>query len=236
MSLVTFKDLCIDVNDSRRASEFWARTLGLELTGFDDSPDEFKLVGPTPQHTVWTNVVPEPKTVKNRVHLDVFAPALEPFSDLPQLSEPGQFRWNVFADPEDTGSPGWDAAGFCVFVVDEAPDYRLKAVEVDSADPAAMAQWWQNVWGGTLEADENEEWHSISEIEGVPFEGFDFAPVPEPKTVKNRIHWDVTLNEGVSVDDLEAAGATVLRRPDTEIRWTVMADPEGNEFCVFAAD
>src|SRR5688500_2971691 len=112
MSLVTFKDLCIDVNDSRHASEFWARTLGLELTGFDDSPDEFKLVGPTPQHTVWTNVVPEPHTVKNRVHLDVFAPAVEPFTDLRQLSEPGQFRWTVFADPEDDETPGWDAAGF----------------------------------------------------------------------------------------------------------------------------
>ena len=70
----------------------------------------------------------------------------------------------------------------------------------------------------------------------MPFEGFDFAPVPEPKTVKNRVHWDVTLNEGVEVADLEAAGATVLRRPDDEIRWTVMADPEGNEFCVFASD
>jgi predicted enzyme related to lactoylglutathione lyase len=36
------------------------------------------------------------------------------------------------------------------------------------------------------------------------------------------------------VGDLEAAGATVLREQDGEIRWTVMADPEGNEFCVFS--
>ena len=35
-------------------------------------------------------------------------------------------------------------------------------------------------------------------------------------------------------DDLVAAGAVVLRAQDDEIRWTVMADPEGNEFCVFA--
>jgi hypothetical protein len=224
MSFVTFKDLCIDVNDSRPASEFWARTLGLELTEFDDDPDEFKLVGPTTQHTVWPNSVPEPHEVKNRVHLDVFAASLEPFDGLRVIHEPGKFRWTTFADPEDNE--------FCVFVVDDVPDYKLKAVAVDSADPQAMATWWHGVLGGTLES--AEDWHSLADIPGVPFEGFDFGPVPEAKTVKNRVHWDVTLNDGVGVEDLEAAGATVLRRPDDEIRWTVMADPEGNEFCVFA--
>ncbi len=57
--------------------------------------------------------------------------------------------------------------------------------------------------------------------------------VPEPKTVKNRIHWDVTV---AAVDDLVKAGATVLRPQDDEIRWTVLADPEGNEFCAFVKD
>ena len=225
MSLVTFKDLCIDVNDARPASEFWARTLGLELVGFDDDPDEFKLVGPTKQHTVWPNVVPEPHEVKNRVHLDVFAASLEQFAVLRRLTRLGQFRWTTFLDPEGNE--------FCVFVVDDLPDYKVKAVEVDSADPAAMAAWWQGALGGTVGSDD-EGTHSVSGIPGVPFEGFDFARVPEPKTVKNRVHWDVLLNEGVEVGDLEAAGATVLRLPDDEIRWTVMADPEGNEFCVFA--
>ena len=226
MSLVTFKDLCIDVNDSRPASEFWARTLGLELTGFDDDPDEFKLAGPTSQHTVWPNVVPERHEVKNRVHLDVVAASLEPFEGLRRLSEPGQYHWTTLADPEDNE--------FCVFVVDDPPDYQLKAVVVDCADPGATALWWQSVWGGTLGTKEEFDWHWITDIDGVPFEGFDFVPVPEPKTVKNRVHWDVTLGEGVGVGDLEAAGATVLRLPDDEIRWTIMADPEGNEFCVFA--
>ena len=228
MSLVTFKDLCIDVNHSRPGAEFWARTLGLEVVGFDDSPDEFKLVGPTQQHTVWPNVVPEPHEVKNRVHVDVAATSLEPFSDLRRLSEPGQFRWTVFADPEDNE--------FCVFVVDDVPDYKLKAVVVDCADPRTAAAWWNDVLGGKLGSHEEHDWHWITDIDGVPFEGFDFVPVPEPKTVKNRVHWDVTLGDGVEVVDLEAAGATVLRLPDDEIRWTVMADPEGNEFCVFARE
>jgi hypothetical protein len=53
--------------------------------------------------------------------------------------------------------------------------------------------------------------------------------VPEPKTVKNRIHWDVVG----PVAGLVSAGATVRRAPDDEISWTVLADPDGNEFCAF---
>jgi hypothetical protein len=51
--------------------------------------------------------------------------------------------------------------------------------------------------------------------------------VPEPKTGKNRLHLDVHTG---SVAELEALGATVL---DDTLPWTVMADPEGNEFCLF---
>jgi hypothetical protein len=58
----------------------------------------------------------------------------------------------------------------------------------------------------------------------------DFVPVPEPKTVKNRIHWDVTVPGAAP---LVEAGAIVLREPDAEISWHVLADPEGNEFCAF---
>jgi len=54
--------------------------------------------------------------------------------------------------------------------------------------------------------------------------------VQEPKKGKNRIHWDVTAQDVVP---LVEAGATVLREPDEEIDWHVLADPEGNEFCVF---
>jgi hypothetical protein len=54
--------------------------------------------------------------------------------------------------------------------------------------------------------------------------------VAEPKTVKNRIHWDVMVTDLQPVID---AGATVLRPRDEEIGWHVLADPEGNEFCAF---
>ena len=54
----------------------------------------------------------------------------------------------------------------------------------------------------------------------------DFAPVPEPRTEPNRVHWDVQGH----APDLLARGATHLW---DQPHWTVLADPEGNEFCVF---
>jgi hypothetical protein len=57
-----------------------------------------------------------------------------------------------------------------------------------------------------------------------------FAHVPEPKTAKNRVHWDVTVADLAPLVD---AGATVLREPDDDIDWHMLADPEGNEFCAF---
>jgi len=223
MTLVTFKDLCIDVNDLEAGAAFWASALGLDIFRYEDGG--IRLDGPTPQHRVWPCVVPEPHTVKNRVHLDVVAASLEPFRDLTQLTGDGEFRWTTFADPEGNE--------FCAFVIDNPPAYRLKAVAVDAVDHDSITRWWAEIWGGTLVHDE-EGYSYIEDIPGAPFESFDFVPVPEPKTVKNRVHWDVILNQGVTIEDLVAAGATVLRPPDDEIQWTVMADPEGNEFCAFA--
>ena len=64
----------------------------------------------------------------------------------------------------------------------------------------------------------------------MPFEMV-FGGVPEPKTVKNRIHWDVDAED---VQLLLDHGATVLREPRRRrSAGHVLADPEGNEFCAF---
>ena len=55
--------------------------------------------------------------------------------------------------------------------------------------------------------------------------------MPERKSAKNRIHWDVVAPD---VYALVAAGARILREPDDDIVWHVLADPEGNEFCAFS--
>lgn len=64
-----FKDLCIDAADVAATAVFWSEVLGL---GLDRQGQNTRLTGPTPQHTLWVNDVPEARTVKQRVHLDVF--------------------------------------------------------------------------------------------------------------------------------------------------------------------
>ena len=80
MAIATYKDLCIDAVDARLLGSFWGGVLGLAVEHLDDG--DAKLTGPTPQHTVWVNTVPEPKTVKHRVHLDVWLDAVSDAKDL----------------------------------------------------------------------------------------------------------------------------------------------------------
>ena len=96
---------------------------------------------------------------------------------------------------------------------------------MDAADPARIAAWWGEVFDVPVR-NEGQPWSWLTGVPGMSFEAMVFQPVPEPKTVKNRIHWDVYGD----VEDLLARGATLLWELP---RWTTLADPEGNEFCVF---
>lgn len=217
----SFKALCIDAVDPVRLGRFWAATLDLELEQRDDGT--VLLTGATERDTVWLNRVPESVTAKQRVHLDVHAAAVEDVLDLGATPVDLQrFRWKVLRDPE--------GGELCVFEREEVPARRLYEVVVDGADPARLAQWWAELIGGRWSADEVHGWAGVEEIPGAPFDYLVFVSVPEPKTVKNRIHWDV---DAVDVELLVDRGARVLRAPDDEISWTVLADPEGNEFCAF---
>jgi hypothetical protein len=217
MALARFKDLVIDAVDPARTAAFWAAATGLERTALDDG--DAKLVGPAPEHTIWINRVPEARTVKNRVHLDLYARSVADLEALGARRLAEQPEWTVMRDVE--------GGEFCVFPRDALPHDRIHGLVVDSADPGAQAAWWAEVYGAT--AVEHESWWTVEHAAGPPSRTFDFVPVPEPKTVKNRVHWDVFGD----VDRLVAAGARVLRERGGDISWTVMADPEGNEFCVF---
>jgi catechol 2,3-dioxygenase-like lactoylglutathione lyase family enzyme len=223
MPVARFKDLCIDANDAAALGRFWAGVLGLAYVADDDGGCHLR--GPTPQHTLWVNDVPEPKSVKHRVHLDVHTADLGELEALgARLLEPaGAGRsWSVLADPE--------GGEFCAFLRAEAPPQRLYEVGVDAADPPAIAGWWADAFGARLGAPEDQGFWWVDEIDGAPFESLVFASVPEPKTAKNRLHWDVSCPD---VSALLDAGATLLRPPDQDIDWHVLADPEGNEFCAF---
>jgi glyoxalase superfamily protein len=221
MPIGSWKDLCVDVMDPAVMGPFWAETLGLEPKQLDDG--DVVLNGPSPEHRVWLNTVPEPVTVKQRVHLDVHAAGSDEVLARGATPEDMEsFRWDVLRDPE--------GGELCVFTREEVPDYKLYEIVVDSADPAAIAAWWHGVLGGELGGNEEKGWAWLDQVPGMPFENIVFVRVPEAKTVKNRVHWDVDTSD---VQLLLDHGATVLRRRDDEIGWQVLADPEGNEFCAF---
>ena len=211
-----FKDLCIDVNDLAVASVFYTALLGLRV----DPQRATRLVGDRPERDVWLNEVPEPKTAKNRVHLDVHVAGLDEVRALGASDVAAQAHWTVMADPE--------GQEFCAFVRERPEAYRLFELGVDAADPGAIAQWWADRFGGAVEYDAPDDWWTVGGAPGLPWDVV-FNVVPEPKTGKNRVHWDVWGD----APTLVAAGATWLRPRDDQVAWDVLADPEGNEFCVF---
>ncbi len=220
MSLATFKDFCIDATDASRLGDFWAEALRLELQ-HQDNGDAY-LTGPTKEHTVWINQVPEPRSVKHRLHIDVHGSSVDELEAMgAEIVDAESFPWIVMRDPE--------GGEFCLFIRDSPPDYRLHELVLDCTDHGTMSRWWEQLVGGDR-VDDDRGFAYLENIPNVPFDGISFVPVPEPKSAKNRIHVDVTTGD---LDAVVAAGAAILRRQDDEIGWTVLADPEGNEFCAF---
>ncbi len=211
--------------DVGSTATFWAAAVGAEAVRTDPRfPEDRDVVGEHEYQGIAICPVPEPKTVKHRVHLDVYAESVD---DLVALgagvllaSEESGFKWTVMQDPE--------GGEFCAFLKDPMPAYRLHGIGVDSADPEAQARWWGEAFGVEPRTWEGQGFWTLEGATPDPVLSMDFAPVPEPKTVKNRIHWDVYG----TTEEFEARGATRLW--DTkDWGWVVLADPEGNEFCVF---
>jgi Glyoxalase-like domain len=106
------------------------------------------------------------------------------------------------------------------------------SVVVDCRDPAGPADFWCRALGYRVVSSDDDE-VDIAPDEG-RFPGLVFLRVDDAKTVKNRLHLDLNPDDqAAEVARLIALGATrvdVGQRPDAS--WTVLADPEGNEFCV----
>jgi hypothetical protein len=118
---------------------------------------------------------------------------------------------------------------------------RLRDICFDCADPRRVAGFWAEVLGYNLQPPEAGDADEESvPIEPPPGEGgglrFWFNRVPEPKVAKNRVHIDINMPDDAEMQRLQALGARPLqeiRGDDGVLWWTIMADPEGNEFCAF---
>jgi len=122
---------------------------------------------------------------------------------------------------------------------------RIAHTTIDCTQPYALSRWWEQVLGYAEDPEDpnlpDHEQCLIQPTGGGP--GVLFIEVPEAKSVKNRVHFDLRPTDRTRDEEVErvlALGATFVadRRgihgPGTG--WIVLADPEGNEFCILRSD
>jgi predicted enzyme related to lactoylglutathione lyase len=221
----------VDANDHRALAGFWAEILGWPVAIDDDHEVE---IGPGAPDDVPLIFVPvsDPKTHKSRVHIDL-ATGSEDVCDalIDRTLATGGRRldlgredvpWGVFADPEGNE--------FCITgpgYYDE-PTGIVGAIIVTSTDHAVQSAFWSEATGWLRVP------RGLHRGRGpfIKFGGGD----PDTKRGKNRLHIDVRPEPGgdtrEEAERLIALGATRVDIGQRDVPWIVLADPEGNEFCV----
>ncbi len=116
---------------------------------------------------------------------------------------------------------------------------RWQAICIDSTDPVPLGHWWAELLGWRItEEDDDEvvlEPPAGSSEDGVSPDLL-VVRVPEPKTVKDRLHIDLRPDDqAAEVARAEGMGATRVDIGQGDETWVVLADPEGNEFCILRA-
>jgi predicted enzyme related to lactoylglutathione lyase len=229
--------LTFDTADPVVVATFWAGALAYDLA--DADPEGSFVTDPsTRSRGLFFQPVPEPKIVKNRVHLDL-RPATSMAEEVERMRglgatelryvDEGHGSWTVMQDPEGNE--------FCILRASSEGGKRatpgIDSVVVDSDDHLRVADFWVAALGyRELEAGADGV-EIVGDRDGDPM--LSFVRVPEAKTVKNRIHLDVrpTGSMAEEVDRVTGLGATVRGFIEEDGSfWTQMRDPEGNEFCV----
>jgi catechol 2,3-dioxygenase-like lactoylglutathione lyase family enzyme len=139
----------------------------------------------------------------------------------------GGYAWPLISKSLDAGRlPGND----------QRMAIRIQCLCVDTGDPARVAAFWEAAlgWRRTFE---EEDQVCLEPPAGSPEDGIVpdllFLKVPEDKAGKNRLHLDLRpADQAAEVTRLKALGARELNVGQGEVSWVVMADPDGNEFCV----
>jgi hypothetical protein len=109
---------------------------------------------------------------------------------------------------------------------------KVEMVTFDCRDPQALAEWWARQTGGAAEGGFEGTFVLVS-LPGTPLK-LGFQRVPDPTPGKNRLHLDVSGDSReLEVERLLAEGAVEVARHEMQgFSWVVLADPEGNQFCV----
>jgi predicted enzyme related to lactoylglutathione lyase len=113
---------------------------------------------------------------------------------------------------------------------------RVANVALDCDDVLKVAEFWSTVLGRPVDVGASREFATIGGFDAGRAEAaWYFNRVPEPKRAKNRLHIDLVDPDPGVVDKLVRAGATVVGSHEVSPgghHWTVLQDPEGNEFCI----
>ena len=229
--------LTIDANDPRLLARFWAGVLGWDEAA--DSVRDIRLV-PTDDTGFGLRFLPtqDRKTGKNRMHFDLTSVSLEDQQqtvaralglgarhiDVGQLPDEEHV---VLADPEGNEfcviEPGNTFLADCGFV---------GALACDGSQE--VGYFWRDALGWPLVWDQDQE-TAIRSPQGGPKITWGGPPLM-PKTGKNRLHLDlaplVSGDQRAEVERLVSLGAARIDIGQGEVSWVVMADPDGNEFCV----
>jgi catechol 2,3-dioxygenase-like lactoylglutathione lyase family enzyme len=229
--------LCFDANDPLRLARFWAGVLGWEMaTGPRDgvallpADDTGFRIRFQPTH--------ERKTGQNQMHFDLTSTSLADQQqtvakalalgarhiDIGQRPEEGHV---VLADPEGNEfcviEPGNSFLADCGFI---------GAIACDGSQETGY--FWSKALGWPLVWDQDQE-TAIRSPHGGPKITWGGPPLM-PKPGKNRLHFDIAPPAGgdqqAEVDRLISLGAKRIDIGQGEVAWVVMADPDGNEFCV----
>ena len=105
---------------------------------------------------------------------------------------------------------------------------------VASRDPGSLGRWWAEALGWVVVNDDPSEFEIRPTHDRLP--GLLFVPVAEPKTAQNRLHLDFRPDDrDREVERILALGASRVDVGQGEQSWVVLADPEGNEFCILSS-
>ncbi|MET0908954.1 MAG: VOC family protein [Ilumatobacteraceae bacterium] len=104
-------------------------------------------------------------------------------------------------------------------------------VVVDAREQVALGRWWMEALNWVIVNDDPDEFEIRPQRDQLP--GLIFQRVDEPKVVKNRLHLDLRPDDqDAEVARLLALGASPVDIGQGDVPWVLLADPEGNEFCV----